>query len=75
MTHQTQAFGTISNFGKVVDRFSATVGIANEIVSDIQADHRNMTKFSQLDDPGFLNICSALDRWIKELSAATSGCE
>ncbi|KAK0512960.1 hypothetical protein JMJ35_004977 [Cladonia borealis] len=56
----------------VVDRFSSIVGNPNEIVTDIQADHRNMTKFAQPDEPGFLSICNALDRWMKELSVASS---
>ncbi len=75
LTHPTQRFGVISNLAKIVDRFSSTIGNPNEIVSDIQADHRNMTKFTQLDEPGFLSICNVLDRWMKELSDTRSGCE
>ena len=75
LTHSSQRFGVTSYLVKVVDRFSSVIGNPNEIVSDIQADHRNMTKFSQSDEPGFLSICNALDRWMKELSNARSGCE
>lgn len=65
----------VSNSVKVVDRFSSIIGNPNEIVSDIQADHRNMTKFTQPDEPAFLSICNILDRWMKELSNTRSGRE
>ena len=68
LTHPTQRLGVVSNSVKVVDRFSSVIGNPNEIVSDIQADHRNMTKFTQPDELAFLSICNILDRWMKELS-------
>ncbi len=75
LTHPTQRFSVVSNSVKVVDRFSSIIGNPNEIVSDIQADHRNMTKFTQPDEPAFLSICNILDRWMKELSDTRSGRE
>ena len=75
LTLATQRFGVLSYLVKVVDKFSSTIGNPIEIVSDIQADHRNMTKFSQTDEPGFLSICNVLDRWMKKLSAASSESE
>ena len=41
-----------------------------EIVSDIDADHSNMTKFTGADDPGFVSLCNTLYRWIEELKDA-----
>ena len=75
LTQPTQRFGAVSNLVKVVDRFSSIIGNPSEIVSDIQADHRNMTKFAQPDEPAFLSICNILDRWMKERSNTRSGRE
>ena len=75
LTNPTQRFGVVSNSVKVVDRFSSLIGNPNEIVSDIQADHRNMTKFTQPDELAFLSICNILDRWLKELSNTRSARE
>lgn len=75
LTHPTQRLGVVSNSVKVVDRFSSIIGNPNEIVSDIQADHRNMTKFTQPDEPAFLSICNILDRWMNQLSNTHSGRE
>ena len=38
-----------------------------EIVSDIDSDHRHMTKFEGLKDPGFLSIVRTLHRWIADM--------
>ena len=38
-----------------------------EIVSDIHADHSNMTKFTEMRDPGFVSVCGALGRWAEEI--------
>ena len=67
LTHATLGFSVVSYLVQIVDRFSSTIGNPIEIVSDMQSDHRNMTKFSQPDEPGFLSICSTLDHWMKEL--------
>jgi hypothetical protein len=30
----------------------------------------DMTKFSSIEDPGFVAVCGELRRWIKDMSAA-----
>ena len=51
------------------------IGDPMEIVSDIHADHSNMTKFTGMEDAGFLSLCSALDRWFQECRNARGGCK
>ena len=52
---------------KIVDRFSSVIEDPMEVVSDIDADHSNMTKFDGPNDPGFVSLCSALYRWVEEI--------
>ena len=60
---------------KIVDRASSVIGDPMEIVSDIHADHSNMTKFTGMEDAGFLSLCNALDRWFQECRNVRGGCK
>lgn len=51
-----------SPFLKIVDRASSVIGDPMEIISDIHADHSNMTKFTGMEEAGFLSLCGTLDR-------------
>jgi hypothetical protein len=45
-----------------------------EIVSDIAANHRDMTKFGSLNDPGFTSIMTTLLRWRSLSNSDTEKC-
>lgn len=51
---------------QVVDSESAKIGHANEEYNVIPADHRNMTKFTSLDDIGFKRVGAQLRRWLND---------
>ncbi|MCJ1381268.1 hypothetical protein MMC17_004377 [Xylographa soralifera] len=52
---------------KIVDRFSSTMDLPDEIPTDIPANHVEMTKFSSSTDIGYKRVSSALIRWLKEI--------
>ncbi|KAH6842448.1 hypothetical protein B0I37DRAFT_329709 [Chaetomium sp. MPI-CAGE-AT-0009] len=54
--------------GLVVPQDSAI--LPGYIPIGIHGNHMDMTKFTSLDDPGFVAVCGELRRWIKDMSAA-----
>ncbi|OBT50677.1 hypothetical protein VE04_08704 [Pseudogymnoascus sp. 24MN13] len=58
----------LSGVGLVVPSNSAV--LPGYIPIGIRGNHMNMTKFENLDDPGFIAIVGELRRWIKALSRA-----
>lgn len=52
--------GPLLILAQIVDRLSSTLGLPNEIQSDIPADHVNMAKFDSPTDQGYLRISGAL---------------
>ena len=59
---------------QIVDRFSSVIDHPMEIVSDIAANHRDMTKFGSLNDPGFTSIMTTLLRWRSLPNSDTEKC-
>ena len=47
----------------IVDSFSSTIGHPKESTSAIHANHRNMGRFSGMEDVGFKRVCGVLQRW------------
>lgn len=41
----------------------------------IHSNHRDMTKYEDAEDPGFVAICGELRRWVKEMNSMNSGGE
>ena len=59
---------------KIVDRFSSIIEDVQEVVSDIDSDHRNMTKFVGPEDSGFVSVSRALRRWIVDMKDIQDRC-
>ncbi|KAK2777653.1 hypothetical protein FQN52_003019 [Onygenales sp. PD_12] len=53
---------------KIVDSFSSYIGEVNETRGIIHADHRNIARFSGLDDPGFKRVQNVLLKWESDIS-------
>ncbi|KAK2747372.1 hypothetical protein FQN55_005121 [Onygenales sp. PD_40] len=53
---------------KIVDSFSSYIGEVNETRGIIYADHRNIARFSGLDDPGFKRVQNVLLKWESDIS-------
>ncbi|RYP49165.1 hypothetical protein DL769_011116 [Monosporascus sp. CRB-8-3] len=54
--------------GLVVPQDSAI--LPGYIPIGIRRNHMDMTKFTSIDDPGFVAVCGELRRWIRHMSAA-----
>lgn len=52
---------------QVVNTFSSAIEHGLEIRGLIPADHRHMTRFSGLSDPGFKRVSAVLIRWAREI--------
>ncbi|MCJ1395121.1 hypothetical protein MMC18_008002 [Xylographa bjoerkii] len=52
---------------KIVDRFSSTMDLPDEIPTDIPANHVDMTKFNSSTDVDYLRVSNALIRWLTEI--------
>ncbi|KNG89609.1 sesB-related regulatory protein [Aspergillus nomiae NRRL 13137] len=61
----------VLGIGFVVPQDSAV--LPGYVPIGIHSNHMDMTKFSGVDDPGFVAICGELRRWIKDISA-TKNC-
>lgn len=55
----------------IVEADSAVIGDALETIGSIHADHRGISKFSSLDEPGFRRVVSVLKRWDNERKEST----
>lgn len=55
----------------IVDDFSSSIGDANETRGTIHANHRNIARFTSLEDPGFTRVTSVLLRWENDLQRKT----
>jgi hypothetical protein len=53
----------------IVDNKYAQIGHAGEEVSSIPKNHREMTKFTSLEEVGFERVSSQLRRWVKDIRA------
>lgn len=51
----------------IVDANSATIGYLNETRGSLHANHRNMAKFSSINDTKFQRLASVLERWINDM--------
>ncbi|TVY15310.1 Protein SERAC1 [Lachnellula arida] len=51
----------------IVDNESAQIGHVGEEVSSIPKNHRDMTKFTSIEEVGFDRVSSQLRRWVKEM--------
>ncbi len=58
----------VDNSGQVVPQDSAS--LPGYPLIGIRRNHRDMTKFASVDDPGFLAVCGKLRRWTKQLDKA-----
>ncbi|KAL8928160.1 MAG: hypothetical protein Q9208_001870 [Pyrenodesmia sp. 3 TL-2023] len=63
---ETRRYGVFNTM--VVDSDSAKIGHANEEYGIIPADHRNMTKYTGLDDIGFKRVSAQLRRWLLDIA-------
>lgn len=52
---------------RIVEQFSSTIGYLHETRGSLHANHRDMAKFSSIDDVKFQRVQSILDRWIEEM--------
>jgi hypothetical protein len=57
------------NFSQIVDRFSAMIGDASEVVETIDADHIKMCKFSGMDDNNFCKVLRAVERFVTAIAS------
>ena len=49
---------------KVVEDVSSSVGDAAELTEAIDADHREMCRFSSKDDPGYIKVSRAIIKYV-----------
>ena len=47
--------------------------IAGYTYIGIHENHTDMTKFQDIEDPGFVSVADELSRWVKNLKAPISG--
>lgn len=52
----------------IVDNESAQIGHVGEEVSSMPKNHRDMTKFTSIEEVGFDRVSSQLQRWVKEMT-------
>jgi hypothetical protein len=52
----------------IVDNESAQIGHPGEEVSSIPKNHREMTKFTSLEEVGFDRVSSQLRRWMNDIN-------
>ena len=57
---------------KVVDHFSAMIDDVDEIVTDIAANHSQLSKFASSADSGYIDVSNTLKRWLVELRDKSS---
>ncbi|KAA8642375.1 hypothetical protein EYZ11_009972 [Aspergillus tanneri] len=57
----------VLGFGLVVPQHSAI--LPGYIPIGIHSNHMDMTKFTNIDDPGFVAVCGELRRWIRDTDA------
>ena len=57
----------VTKGAKIVEDFSSTIGYLNETRGSLHANHRDIAKFSSLDDVKFQRVASVLQRWSKEI--------
>ncbi|EKG11263.1 protein of unknown function DUF676 hydrolase-like protein [Macrophomina phaseolina MS6] len=62
-----EALGTNDTIGKIVERESAILPAYDHC--SINADHRNMTKFTGRADTGYGQVRGVLERWMKDLES------
>lgn len=55
-----------TNGVEIVDAHSSTIGYFYETRGSLHANHRNMAKFTSVDDVKFQRVASVLSRWIDE---------
>ena len=60
------------NNDKVVDHFSSMIDDVYEIVNDVPANHLELSKFSSIEDPCYVNVSNALQRWMTEIRERAS---
>ena len=53
----------------IVDSFSSTIGYFKETRGTLHANHKNMAKFSSVQDVNFQGVVLVLRRWIDELGS------
>ena len=46
----------------------------DEIVTDIAANHSQLSKFESSTDPGYVDVSNALNRWVVEIKGKSSKC-
>lgn len=64
--------GPLLILAQIVDRLSSTLGLPNEVQSDIPADHVNMAKFDSRTDQGYKRVTSALQRLVDGIQSSSS---
>jgi hypothetical protein len=57
----------------VVQQHSYKLGLEQEIINSIPADHKNMAKFCSKDDTGFKRIVAVLKRWVDSIESPIGG--
>jgi hypothetical protein len=50
-----------------VDKHSSVLGLSDEVIIPIEADHMSMSRFSSADDPGYKLVSDALLRTIRQI--------
>lgn len=58
---------------KIVDKDSGTISGFNNV--SIHADHRNIARFKNKDDPGYKHIVGTLSMWVNESISTSSSVE
>ncbi|ERF76557.1 hypothetical protein EPUS_05830 [Endocarpon pusillum Z07020] len=59
----------------IVDSSSATIGYLHETRGSLHANHRDMAKFSCLEDVKFQRVVAVLGRWVEDIVGAQPPCK
>ncbi|OBT88107.1 hypothetical protein VE02_03541 [Pseudogymnoascus sp. 03VT05] len=58
--------------GLVVDEYTATFGLADEIILPLDADHEHLNKFLDGNDINYKRVLDVLQQWIRQIEEAVS---
>ena len=57
-----------------MDHFSSRIDDVDELVTDIAANHSQLSKFASSSDQGYIDVSRALKRWVTDIRERSSNC-
>lgn len=57
-----------------MDHFSSGIDDVDDVVTNVAANHSQLSKFASSADAGYIDVSNALKRWVIEISENSSKC-